>query len=196
MPGAFAGNVTKAADLGGIGAAPNLLLPVPIPAIVTAAGMVILLFHHVGSCALLRSIFRWPALALLAVLRGTVEPQVRLDADFLSLIVACIGSSLSAYIFTWQSDQEVEERPGHGHTEPWQRKGAADAELARTRCDVMVGTLFSNLILYLVILSTGATLHAGHTAADAAAALEPLAVRRRSCCSRSASAASASWPCR
>ncbi len=195
MLGAFAGNVIEAAaNLGGIGAALNLLLPVPIPAIVIAAGVVILLFQYFGSYALLRGIFRWLALALfayvasavlahpnlLAVLRGTFMPQVRFDAGFLSLVVACIGTSLSAYIYTWQSNQEVEEQIEEGRTEVWQRKGASDAELRRTRRDVLVGMLFSNVILYFIILSTGATLHAaGHTdvnsAADAAAALEPLA---------------------
>ncbi len=111
MLGAFAGNVIEAAaNLGGIGAALNLLLPVPIPAIVIAAGAVILLFQYFGSYALLRSIFRWLALALfayvasavlahpdlLAVLRGTVVPHVRLDADFLSLIVFFFFYSVSS----------------------------------------------------------------------------------------------------
>lgn len=192
---AFAGNVVEAAaNLGGIGAALNLLVPVPIPLIVVAAASGILAFQIFGSYALLRDIFRWLALALFAyvaaailarpdpaeVLRGTIVPHVRFDADFLSMIVACIGTSLSAYIYTWQSNQEVEEQIARGRRTPSQRKGASEADLRRTRRDVVIGMLFSNLILYFIILSTGATLHpAGQTeidsAAQAAAALEPLA---------------------
>ncbi|GJD47425.1 Divalent metal cation transporter MntH [Methylobacterium crusticola] len=193
--GAFSGNVIEAAaNLGGIGAAVNLLVPLPVPAIVVAAAAVILGFQLLGSYALLRSLFRWLALALFAyvaaailarpdpaeVLRHTLVPQLRFDADFLSMVVACIGTSLSAYIYTWQSNQEVEEEIGQGRRTLRERKGATDAELRRTRRDVLAGMLFSNVILYFIILSTGATLHpAGQTeiesAAQAAAALEPLA---------------------
>lgn len=193
--GAFTGNVIEAAaNLGGIGAALNLLVPVPIPLIVVGAAAIILAFQIFGSYALLRSLFRWLALALFAyvaaaimakpdpgeVLRGTLVPQVRFDADFLSMIVACIGTSLSAYLYTWQSNQEVEEEIGQGRRTLRQRKGATDEELRATRRDVLIGMLFSNVILYFIILSTGATLHpAGQTeiesAAQAAAALEPLA---------------------
>jgi Mn2+/Fe2+ NRAMP family transporter len=195
MLGAFAGNIIEAAaNLGGIGAALNLLLPVPIPLIVACAAMGALLFQLFGSYALLRSIFRWLTLALFAyvaaafmagpnlweVLRGTFVPHLRFDADFLSMIVACIGTSLSAYVYTWQSNQEVEEEIGQGRRSLRQRKGATDSEMQRTRRDVVLGMLFSNVILYFIILSTGATLHpAGQTeiesAAQAAAALEPLA---------------------
>ncbi|WP_331300737.1 Nramp family divalent metal transporter [Methylobacterium oryzae] len=193
--GAFTGNVIEAAaNLGGIGAALNLLVPVPVPAIVVGAAAAILGLQIFGSYALLRDIFRWLALALFAyvaaailakpdpaeILRGTLVPQIRFDADFLAMIVACIGTSLSAYIYTWQSNQEVEEEIALGRHTLRQRKGATDAELRRTRRDVVIGMLFSNLILYFIILSTGATLHqAGRTeiesAAQAAAALEPLA---------------------
>ncbi|MGH1574096.1 Nramp family divalent metal transporter [Methylobacterium sp. P31] len=193
--GAFVGNVIEAAaNLGGIGAALNLLVPIPVPAIVVGAAAAILALQIFGSYALLRDIFRWLALALFAyvaaailarpdpaeVLRSTFVPQIRFDADFLSMIVACMGTSLSAYIYTWQSNQEVEEEIALGRHTLRQRKGATDAELRKTRRDVVIGMLFSNVILYAIILSTGATLHqAGQTAIDsaaqAAAALEPLA---------------------
>jgi Mn2+/Fe2+ NRAMP family transporter len=96
------------------------------------------------------------------------------------MIVACIGTSLSAYIYTWQSNQEVEEQIEQGKRTVAQRRGASEAELERTRRDVLIGMMFSNLILYFIILATGATLHSSgkveiETAAEAAAALEPLA---------------------
>jgi Mn2+/Fe2+ NRAMP family transporter len=195
MVGAFAGNIIEAAaNLGGVGAALNLLIPVPIPFIVVGTAAIVVTLQFFGSYALLRSVFKWLALALLAyigasilakpdigqVLRGTFIPHLEFTAGFLSLIVACIGTSLSAYVYTWQSNQEVEEQIDEGRTTHAQRRGASEAELQRTRRDVFAGMLFSNIILYFVILSTGATLHrVGHTnintAADAAAALQPLA---------------------
>jgi Mn2+/Fe2+ NRAMP family transporter len=195
MIGTFVGNViSAAADLGGIGAALNLFVPLPIPALVVIVAAGILAVQLLGSYALLRNTFKWLALALLAyvaaaflarphlgeVIIGTFVPHVEFSGEFLSIIVACIGTSLSAYIFTWQSNQEVEEQIEDGRRTVAQRRGASDAELGRTRADVVTGMIFSNVILYFIILSTGATLHSAglthiETAAQAANALEPLA---------------------
>ena len=195
MIGASVGNVIEAAaDLGGIGASMNLLVPVPIPIIVSAAALGILALQFWGSYALLRDIFKWLALALFAyvgaailakpdpgeVLRGTFMPRIEFNGEFLSMIVACIGASLSAYIYTWQSNQEVEEQLEEGKPIDARRRGASEAELQRTRRDIMIGMAFSNVILYFIIMATGATLHSAgkvdiETAAEAAAALEPLA---------------------
>lgn len=195
MIGAFIGNVIEAAaNLGAIGASVNLLVPLPGPLVVTAAAAAILSFQLFGSYELLRDIFRWLTLALFAyvaaafmakpdivdVLTHTFVPHVEFNAEFLSMVVACIGTSLSAYIYTWQSNQEVEDEISEGKVTVEQRKGASDQQLHRIKLDVLTGMLFSNVILYFIILSTGATLHvAGETniesAAQAASALEPLA---------------------
>jgi Mn2+/Fe2+ NRAMP family transporter len=192
---AVVGNIVEAAaDLGGIAAALNLLIPLPVPWIVLGTAAVIFTLQYFGSYALLRNIFRWLALALLAyiatafmarpdpvaVLRGTLLPQIHPTREFFAILVACIGTSLSAYIYTWQSNQEVEEEIALGRNQVSQRKGATRDELRRTRRDVMIGMTFSNLILYFIILSTAVTLHpAGQfevqTAAQAAQALRPLA---------------------
>ena len=193
--GAFAGNIMEAAaDLGGIGAALNLLVPIPIPLIVIGTAALVIAFQLFGSYTMLRGIFRWLALALFAyvgaaiiakpnlgeLVRGTFIPHIEFNIDFLSMIVACIGTSLSAYIYTWQSNQEVEDKIAQGQRTLRSRRGVTHQELKAKRADVFTGMLFANVILYAIILSTGATLHkAGHTdidtAAQAAAALEPLA---------------------
>lgn len=195
MACAFAGNlIAAAANLGGIGAALNLLLPIPVPVIVACVAAPLFGLQLFGSYALLRRIFQWLALALfayiaaallarpdpMAVLRGTFVPTVQFNREFLSMVVACIGTSLSSYIFAWQSNLEVEEQRAEGLHSPAQRRGASDAEIARARRDVVVGMVFSNAILYFILLSTGATLHASgqtevQSAAHAAAALEPIA---------------------
>jgi NRAMP (natural resistance-associated macrophage protein)-like metal ion transporter len=192
---AFTGNIIEAAaDLGRIGAALNLLVPIPVPLIVVGAAAIIYAIQYFGSYTMIRQIFRWLALILFAyvaaavmarpdqleILRATFLPRIEFSAEFLSLVVACIGTSLSAYVYTWQSNQEVEEQIAIGRRRWWQRRGATRAEMKRTSRDVLTGMIFSNLILYFIIMSTGLTLHAaGQTqidsAAQAAAALEPLA---------------------
>lgn len=192
---AVVGNVIQAAaDLGGIGAALNLLVPVPVPIIVVGTAGVIFGLQYFGSYGLIRAVFRWLALMLLAyvaaailakpdpleVLRATFVPSIRIDAEFLALVVACIGTSLSAYIYTWQSNQEVEEQIALGRRRLYQRKGASRRTMQRTSRDMLIGMIFSNVILYFIIMATAVTLHpAGETeietAAQAASALEPLA---------------------
>jgi Mn2+/Fe2+ NRAMP family transporter len=195
MLGAVLGNLIEAAaDLGGTGAALNLFIPLPIALLVMIAAVTILMFQVFGSYALLRNIFKWLALALFAyvaaavmakpdiskVLLNTFVPHITFSAGFLSMIVACIGTSLSAYIYTWQSNQEVEEQIEQGRRTTAQRRGATKGELGRTRQDVIIGMVFANVILYAILLSTGTVLHdAGktdiETAAQAAQALQPIA---------------------
>ncbi|WP_343715785.1 divalent metal cation transporter, partial [Inquilinus sp.] len=195
LVGVLIGNtIEAAADIGGMAAAIGLLLPVPFTAVVVAVTAAILALQIWGSYALIRNVFRWLALALLAyvgaavlakpdlaaTLTGTLVPRIRFDAEFLSMLVAVIGTTLSAYLYTWQSNEEVEEEIQMGRRTLAQRRGATDAELRRTRTDVLVGMIFSNLVMYFIILSTGSTLHAaGQTeissAAQAAEALRPLA---------------------
>jgi Mn2+/Fe2+ NRAMP family transporter len=195
MIGAFIGNVIEAAaDLGGIGAALNLLIPLPVPLLVAGTAVVIFALQYFGSYSTIRKIFRWLALVLFAyviaailakpdpveVLKSTFIPRIQFNLEFLSIVVACIGTSLSAYVYTWQSNQEVEEEILKGRRQLWQRKGATDVEIQRTRREVLTGMIFSNVILYFIILATGSTLHSSgqtqiETAAQAATALEPLA---------------------
>ncbi len=189
------GNTIEAgADLGGIAAAINLLVPVPTGVLVMLTAGIILALQMWGSYTLMRNIFRVLALALLAylpaailakpdllpVIEGTLIPTIRFDKEFLSMLVAVIGTTLSAYLYTWQSNEEVEEEKATGRILLSQRKGATDEELRHSRRDVLFGMFFSNIAMYFIVLATAATLFkAGKTginsAADAAQALRPLA---------------------
>ncbi len=190
----FGNTVEAGADLGGMAAAMADYIHVPQMVLVAATAGVILALQLFGSYTLIRDIFRWLALLLLAyvgaallgrpdwgeVLRGTLIPHIRFDRDFLTMTVAVIGTTLSAYIYSWQSNEEVEEKIALGKTTVASRRGSNDATLAHTRRDVWIGMIFSNLVMYFIILSTAATLHkAGHTdissAKEAAEALRPLA---------------------
>jgi len=193
--GVLIGNTIEAgADIGGMAAAVAILVPLPMPLIIIPITVAIFALQVWGSYTLIRNIFRWLALTLLAyvisaiiakpdlfeVLKGTFIPTIRFDQQFLSLLVAVVGTTLSAYLYTWQSNQEVEEEIAMGRRRLEQRKGATKTELAHTRADVISGMFFSNLVMYFIILSTASTLFkAGHTeinsAAEAAEALRPLA---------------------
>ena len=189
------GNTIEAgADIGGMSAALNLLIPIPIAAIVPITGLTLLAVQIWGSYEVIRNIFRFLALALLAyvgsailahpqasaVIKGTLIPSIRFNKDFLAMLVAVIGTTLSAYLYTWQSNEEVEEKIAAGRRRLVERKGASRKELKQSMWDIVFGMFFSNAVMYFVILSTAATLFkAGKTqvdtAADAARALQPLA---------------------
>jgi len=96
------------------------------------------------------------------------------------MLVAIIGTRLSAYLFPWQASAEVEEEIEEGRTHLSERQGASRAELKTSRQEILFGMFFSNLIVYFVMLATSATLyetgrHDINTAAEAAEALRPLA---------------------
>ena len=197
LVGVLIGNVFEAgADLGGMAAGIGVLAPLPFRLGVVLIAVAVLALQFWGSYVLIRNVFRWLALALLAyiaaalmarpdwyaVIKGTLVPTVRFDKGFLSILVAVIGTTLSAYLYTWQSNEEVEEEIAAGRTAVQQRRGATEEELQHSRRDILGGMFFSNLIMYFIILSTGSTLfRAGQTnvatAAEAARALQPFAGR-------------------
>jgi Mn2+/Fe2+ NRAMP family transporter len=195
LVGVMIGNtIEAAADLGGMAAALHLLIPLPIPWIVVGTAGILVALQLWGSYTLIRNIFRWLALALLAyipaallakpdvgaVMKGTLLPRLPFTQESLSLLVAVIGTTLSAYLYTWQSNEEVEEEIAMGRHRLSQRRGATDAELHKSWWDIVIGMAFSNVIMYFIMLATASTLFpAGqtdiNTAAEAARALQPLA---------------------
>ena len=189
-----ANTLNAGADIGAIAAAINLLVPVPITAMVVPIALTILGFQIWGSYRLIANTFKWLTLALLAyigaalmarpdageVLRGTFVPTLRFDAKFLTSLVAILGTTISPYLFFWQASQEVEEEISMGRRTLGARRGATDAELRVAGLDVTAGMALSNVVMYFIILATAATLFkAGQTdiqsATEAAQALRPLA---------------------
>jgi len=198
LVGAVTGNVIEAAtDIGAMAAALNIFLPLSSFVIVIGVATLVLALQVFGSYELIRNVFRWLALVLFAylgsailaqpdpweVLRGTFVPTFHFSREFLSILVAIIGTTLSAYLYTWQSNVEVEEKIAKGQERLSERRGASERELRESRKDIVIGMLFSNIIMFFIMLSTGATLHrAGdtqiETAAQAAEALRPIAGER------------------
>jgi len=190
----IANTLNAGVDIGAIAAAINLLVPIPVTAMIIPITVIILMLQIWGSYRLIARTFKWLALALFAyilsaffarpnlgaVLRGTLIPTFHFDSTFLSILVAVLGTTITPYLFFWQANQEVEEEISMGRTTLQQRKGATKGELKYANWDVAVGMLFSNVVMYFIILATAATLNtAGNTdiqsATQAAEALRPLA---------------------
>lgn len=189
------GNTIEAgADIGGMAASLNIFIPIPVGIVVVTIGLTVLVLQIWGSYRIIRNIFRVLALSLLAyvgsailtkpelipVLKATFIPAPHFNKDYLAMLVAIIGTSLSAYLYTWQSNEEVEEKVAMGRRRLAERKGASRTELKQSMWDIIFGMVFSNVVMYFIILSAAATLFkAGKTninsAAEAAQALRPLA---------------------
>jgi len=139
-------------------------------------------------------IFKWLTMVLFAyiaaaflarpdwhsVLSATFVPRVEWSSAFLATFVGLLGTTISPYLFFWQASQEVEDDRAKGKRTVKQREGATVKELRVVRTDVFTGMFFSNLVMYFIILTTAATLHAHgqtniQTAREAAEALRPLA---------------------
>ncbi|HVW11056.1 MAG TPA: divalent metal cation transporter [Bryobacteraceae bacterium] len=115
------------------------------------------------------------------VVRRTVWPHFRFDADGASVVVAVFGTTISPYLFFWQASEEVEEMQVPPVSQPLvENPKPAGRELRRIRWDTLTGMFFSDITAYFIILATALTLHTSgirdiDTAAKAASALKPLA---------------------
>jgi len=195
LTGVIIGNMIEAgADIGAMAAAFGILVHLPRWLLIVGVSVAALVFQVWGSYTLIRNVLRVLSLVLLTyiasaflahpklaeVARGTFVPSLHFDRDSLAILVAMIGTSLSAYLYTWQSNEQVEEKVAAGLHTSAERRGASKAELRGSLWDVVFGMVFSSLIIYFIVLAAAATLHASgqHTiesAAQAAQALRPLA---------------------
>ncbi len=96
------------------------------------------------------------------------------------MIVAVFGTTISPYLFFWQSAEEVEDATLEGEVSLLEHPGDAPAELDRIAWDNVIGMAFSSLISFFIVLTTAVTLHQSGitdiaTSADAAQALRPIA---------------------
>jgi Mn2+/Fe2+ NRAMP family transporter len=189
-----ANTVNVGADLGAVADAMHLLTGAPALFFIAPVALAILALQIFGSYRLIANIFKWLTLALVAYvidalivhpdLRetfiATLVPTLRFDPQYLTTILAILGTTISPYLFFWQSSEEVEEEVDMGRTTRSARRGASPAEVRYSTIDVTVGMAFSNVVMYFIILATALTLYkAGETnvrtATDAAEALRPFA---------------------
>jgi len=185
--------INIAADLGGMAEATQMVTGAPVALSVPLYGVVIVGLLMWSSYRTIARVFKWLTLVLLAyvltafvakvdwrlALHMTLVPHVEWSRSFFSVLVAILGTTISPYLFFWQAAQEVEEERAMGRNLA-QRRGATRAELDACRTDVITGMFASNAIMYFIIVTTAATLHAHgqtsiSTAREAAEALRPLA---------------------
>jgi NRAMP (natural resistance-associated macrophage protein)-like metal ion transporter len=182
------------ADLGGMADAAHLVLPIPVDAWVFFFGIGLIAAQTWLSYAMIARVFKWLTLTLfayvvtafvvhppwLSVLFHFVVPHVEMNAGSLSTIVGVLGTTITPYLFFWQASLMVEEDKEAGNTTLAARRGTDKKAVANMHTDVNAGMIFSNLVAFFIIVTTGATLyaHGKHdiaTAQQAAEALKPLA---------------------
>src|SRR5258706_2600212 len=178
------------ADIAGMGAVAHLIIP-GVHAIYfsTACTIVLLIaiiylpYQRMASalkylCAILLVYLITPFFSeinILKVLRYAFIPTFRFNREFISIFVAVLGTTISPYLLFWQATMEVEEMR-HKKTHLVVDKSVID----KMKVDVDIGMLFSNIVMFFIMLTTGTVLFKGGihhiaTVEQAASALEPLA---------------------
>jgi Mn2+/Fe2+ NRAMP family transporter len=178
------------ADIQGMGAVAHMILP-QIPAfacsiIFTAILMLVIIKYPYQKLAM---ILKWLCLSLLlyimvpfmvkqdwpTVLKSTFVPAIQFNKEFVSILVAILGTTISPYLFFWQATMEAEDRQ-HSKRKIMVNKRI----LSNMKDDINIGMFLSNVVMFFIILTTGSVLYkAGirqiDTVDQAAKALEPLA---------------------
>jgi NRAMP (natural resistance-associated macrophage protein)-like metal ion transporter len=140
------------------------------------------------------SVLKWLVLVLVAypitafvvganwgqVMRDTLLPSIPHSRAEWETLVAILGTTISPYLFFWQTSEEVEEEKSEGQHTLAQRRGASEEELGLRNIDVGIGAFFSNMVMFFIILTTAITLNRHgivniETSRQAAEALRPFA---------------------
>lgn len=190
-----ANTINIGADLGAMADSTALVTGLPAPvflvlfAIFCAGAEVVLPYERYVR------ILKWLTLALFAyvitlflvnvewgdALTGLVVPQLHMDSQAITMIVAIFGTTISPYLFFWQASEEAEEVETRDDRHPLRHAPEeGETELKRIELDTIAGMGASNLVALAIIITTAATLHAGgitdiNSSADAAEALRPVA---------------------
>ena len=190
-----ANTINIGADLGAMAAALKLLIGGPHWLYVLGFAVLTILLEIFVRYSRYVSVLKWLTLSLFAyvavafivsvpwltVARNLIIPNISLNADYLTVVVAILGTTISPYLFFWQAEEEVEEVKERDGAQPlMQAPQQAKAEFSRIRWDTYVGMALSNLVALFIIITTAATLHEHgitniQTSEQAAEALRPIA---------------------
>lgn len=191
---AVANTFNLGADLAGMGAAATLVVPLPQWAWVVIFTAVILAVAVYFSYRTFARIVKWLCIALFAyvvtafvvhppwlvVLANTLIPRVSWNAAWLTTLMGVLGTTITPYLFFWQGSMEAEEQGDRMGLRRSRQTGAKETDVRAAHSDVNTGAIYSNVIMFFIIVTSAASLgahgitHIG-TAADAARALRPLA---------------------
>jgi Mn2+/Fe2+ NRAMP family transporter len=183
------------ADLGAMGDSLQLVIGGPQTLYVVLFGVVCALMQVFLKYTRYVSVLKWLALSLLAYVAmpffasvdwpqaalGAVLPRISWEKDYFAVVVAVFGTTISPYLFFWQSSQEAEDVRSFPRRKILLRAPEqGEAALARIRIDTYSGMALSNIIAIAIMITTASTLHKTHigeiqSSAQAAAALRPIA---------------------
>ena len=179
------------ADLGSMAAATNLVVPVPEVLLLLVFGFGIAALEIAIPYHRYARILRWLCLSLLSYLivlfivkvtwsdvaSKLFVPHLAFERPQIAALIAIFGTTISPYLFFWQTAEEVEELKDGGHDGP-----PSTAQLTAMRGDVVAGMSSGVIAMFAIMVTAAATLHVEGittigTADEAAQALEPLAGR-------------------
>ena len=192
-----ANTINIGADLGAMAASLRLLVDGPAALYIAGFAIVTVLLEVFVRYSRYVSVLRWLTLSLFAyvgtvfmvgvpwltVAENLVVPHISFSGDYVTVIVAVFGTTISPYLFFWQASEEVEDEQENPEAKPLiEAPRQAPREMERMRLDTMAGMGISNVVALFIMLTTAATLNAhGHTdiqtSAQAAEALRPIAGR-------------------
>ncbi|HSX41381.1 MAG TPA: divalent metal cation transporter [Candidatus Saccharimonadales bacterium] len=182
-------------DIGALGAGVQLFAPqIPFAVIAIAFTVLMIGLEVMLSYKTYTKLLKWLALALLSytvtalivnlpwgtVVRATFVPHIQLNADYLFIIVGVLGTTISPYLFFWETSAVVEEEISeHRLAQKGGIPRLSRRFLKNMRLDNAIGMAFSNITAWFIILTAAAVLNSHgitqiNSAADAAKALEPL----------------------
>lgn len=192
----FANTINIGANLGAMASSGQLIFNIPFPLMLLAVTIVTLLLEVFVSYRVYSKFLKYLTLSLLAyvltvfivkqdlskIIFSTFIPNFSFSKDYLLNIVAILGTTISPYLFFWQTGEEVEEEVEKGKLSVM---GAGiprvdKSDIQAMRVDTVIGMLFSNLVMFFIIVTAASTLYANgitniETAPQAAQALRPLA---------------------
>jgi NRAMP (natural resistance-associated macrophage protein)-like metal ion transporter len=190
-----ANTINIGADLGAMAAALQLLVGGPLLAFVAIFAAISVLLEVFVRYSRYVSVLKWLTVSLFAYVatvfvvgvpwaivgRAVLLPHISFGGDYLTVVVAVFGTTISPYLFFWQAGEEVEKEREDPKAKPLLAEPAqARAELGRIRIDTYLGMALSNLVALFIVITTAATLNAHgvtdiQTSSQAAQALRPIA---------------------
>ncbi len=190
----FANTLNVASDLAGMADATEMMTGINSHVWVIAFALVISIATIKLRYYQIANTLKWLALALFAYViaafqvhphwseigRAAVLPSLPKNKDGWGMLVAILGTTISPYLFYWQTSQEIEYEKSAGKNTVAKRRGATGDEIVDRKFDVGLGTFFSNFVMFFIIVTTAMTLHEKgvtrlETSRQVAEALRPIA---------------------
>jgi len=191
----IANTINIGADLGAMAAALRLLVAGPQLAFVAAFAIISVVLEVFMRYARYASVLKWLTVSLFAyvatvfavsvpwptVAENLIVPHIKFSGDYLTVVVAVFGTTISPYLFFWQAAEEVEEEKEDPAAKALLKAPEqAPRQMSRIQVDTLVGMGLSNLVALFIIITTAATLNAHgmtdiQTSSQAAEALRPIA---------------------